>query len=119
MFDFLEKLRAKPEKIKKQISFLVAFAFAGLVFVVWLSVVYPKFSQKETSSKKEAVSQGSPLSSLTETFSSGFSALSEQFSQLKNAVSSFSSPTADVPATSTVSTTTENNIAKDSTDSGM
>ena len=41
MFNALEKLRQKPESVKKQIAFAVALSFAGIIFLVWLTVVYP------------------------------------------------------------------------------
>ena len=55
MFDLIEKLRAKPDKTKRRIAFLVAFFIAGIIFIVWLGVVYPNFRNKQA--KEDNVSK--------------------------------------------------------------
>jgi len=98
MFDFLEKLREKPERVKKQVAFIVALSISGIIFVVWLSVIFPSWrsSQVETQS-----SEPSPLASFTSTFSSGLSDISSQFSKIKNIVSSLSTSTVYYNSTTT------------------
>ena len=93
MFDFIEKLRQKPDRTKKQIAFLVSLLLAGIIFVIWLSVIYPDFSQ--TQAKETAVSkqEPSPLSNFSDTFSSGISAIGDQFNKIKESLSSFSTTT--------------------------
>ena len=102
MFNFLENLRAKPDKAKKHIAFLVALLFVGIIFVVWLSVIYPDFRQRqaETASTARAESP-SPTSSFGSTFFSGISAIRDQVANIKNAVSAFSAGPAHYNATST------------------
>ncbi|MCX6701761.1 MAG: hypothetical protein NTX96_01015 [Candidatus Zambryskibacteria bacterium] len=90
MFELIEKLRQKPDRTKKQIAFLVAFFLTGIIFVIWLSVVYPDFKQGNL--KEEVVSklEPSPLGTFGETFKTGMSAIGEQFTKLKESISSIS-----------------------------
>ena len=103
MFEIIEKLRQKPDRTKKQIAFLVALLFAGIIFVIWLTVVYPSFKQDQK--KVDAVSklEPSPLKALGETFSTGASALGEEFGKLRETISSF---TTSFTSSSSVSTST-------------
>ena len=103
MFNFLEKLRQKPPHIRKQIAFLVAFSIAGIIFVIWLSVIYPDFRQKQDQEEKISQLEPSPVSSFGQTLTSGISAIKEQFGQLKSAVSSFTTDQThySAPATDT------------------
>ena len=91
MFNFLEKLRQKPAYIKKQVAFFIAFSVAGIIFVVWLSVIYPDFRQRQDQQEKISQLEPSPVSSFTQTISSGISGIKDQIGQLKSAVSSFTS----------------------------
>ena len=102
MFELLEKLRAKSEKTKKQISFLAALLTAGIIFVIWLSVVYPDFNQRQTQETLVINNEPTPVSSFSATFSSGVSAIGEQFSKIKNLLSSFSTAPVYYSATSTI-----------------
>ncbi len=104
MFDYLEKLRKKPERVKKQIAFLISFAIVGVIFVVWLTVIYPDFRQNEEASAVLASTTPSPISAFSDTFSSGISAISEEFSRIKESISSFSSGSVYYNATSTNAT---------------
>ena len=107
MFNLLEKLRQKPAHIKKQVAFLVSFSVAGVIFVVWLSVIYPDFRERQSKEQKISSVEPSPVSSFGQTLTAGISSIKEQFGQLKNAVSSF---TAD-PAHYSASTTDKNMTA--------
>ena len=119
MFEFIEKLRQKPDRTKKQIAFLSALFLAGLIFVVWLSVIYPDF--KRGQQKEDAVSklEPSPLSTFGETISTGISAMGDQFSKLKESISSITNNSAyystTTDSTAGVSTTTTNYIEATST----
>jgi hypothetical protein len=104
MFEILEKLRAKPDAAKKRFAFLTALSFAGIIFVIWLSIIYPDFQKTETQKKVEE-KKISPISGFTDTVSSGFSALSEQFLSLKASISSFSTSPIYYSATSSESST--------------
>jgi len=90
MFDLIEKLRAKPDSTKKQIAFLVALSVAGIIFVIWLSVIYPDWKEGEIKESNVAKIEPSPLSGFTSNFSNGLTSIKEQFSKLKESVSSFS-----------------------------
>ena len=86
MFEYIEKLRQKPARTKKQIAFLSALFVAGLIFVVWLSVIYPDFKQGQQKEDAVAKLEPSPLSTFGETISTGLSAIGEQFGKLKESV---------------------------------
>lgn len=88
MFDFLEKLRAKPDRTKKQIAFLSALFFVGIIFVMWLSVIFPNWRESQSKEAKASEFPPSPISAFLGTFSSGISAISEEFSKLKDSISS-------------------------------
>jgi hypothetical protein len=105
MFEFLEKLRQKPENVKKRIAFLTAFSFAGIIFVVWLSIVYPdlKNSNPDKNSSKE--SEPTPLSALGENISAGFSSISGEFGEIKNMIGGFVQNTSEFVATTSVANT--------------
>jgi len=107
MFDFIEKLRQKPDRTKKQIAFLVSLLLAGIIFVIWLSVIYPDFKQKQA--KESAISklEPSPLSNFTDTFSSGISAIGEQFNKIKESISSLATTTYYSASSTDSATTTE------------
>jgi hypothetical protein len=102
MFELLEKLRQKSEKTKKFVAFLSAFFVAGIIFVVWLSVLYPNWKYGQMKEAKVVSLQLSPVSRFGETFSTAMSSMGEQFSQIKNVISSFSSSTIYYNATNTL-----------------
>ena len=88
MFETIERLRQKPERTKKRVAFLVAFCFAGIIFVIWLSVVYPAFRESGQNEQKVSSSEPSPLSTFEDTLSTGFSAITDQFKLFKSSISS-------------------------------
>ena len=90
MFDFIEKLRQKPIQAKKRIAFLVAFSLSGLIFAVWLSVIYPDFMERQKREEKVANLEPSPISTFSQTISSGMSGIKEQFSKIKSVMFLFS-----------------------------
>lgn len=101
MFELIERLRAKPERSKKHIAFSVALFISGLVFVVWISILYPDWRQTQENEAKVEALEKSPGGAISETFSSGFSAIGEQFGKIKDALSTFSSEPVYYSATST------------------
>jgi len=105
MFDFLEKLRTKSDKQKKQIAFCVALLIAGLIFVIWLSVIFPDFQQSQVQENKVENLAPSPFSVFMSQLSSGVSSITGKFSEIKSSVSSFSSAPVEYVATSTATTT--------------
>jgi len=101
LFDLLEKIRQKPERAKKQIAFLISLFVAGLIFVVWLSVIYPNWISIKTKEEKVVATEPSPISTLGNMFSTTFSAIDEQFASIKEAISSFTTEPAYYSATDT------------------
>ena len=101
MFDFLENLRQKTEGTKKKIAFFGAFLLAGIIFVVWLSVVYPSFNHDQIPEEVASRTNPSPLSAFSDTLSVGFSAIGDLFSKIKETVSSFTTAPAYYVSTST------------------
>ena len=90
MLELIEKLREKPDHVKRQVAFCVAFFFAGLIFVIWLSVIYPDLKQNQVTEEKVTNLEPSPFSTFISTASSGFGGISAEFSKIKNTLSSFS-----------------------------
>lgn len=107
MFELIERLRQKPDRTKKQIAFLVAFALSGLIFVIWLSVIYPEWREGQMRETKVENLEKSPTYAISETFSDGFRAVGEQFGKIKDAVSSFSAEPTYYSATTTTNIKTE------------
>lgn len=87
MFEYIEKLRQKPEKTKKQVAFLVALTFSGLIFVVWLSVIYPDWRESERKEAKVVKLEPSPMAGFMANLSAGIDGMKDQFSGLKESVS--------------------------------
>ena len=90
IFDFLDRIRKQTPRVKKQVAFLVSFSFCGIIFVVWLTVIYPNFRRDQ---QREAVAQSiepSPISTFSQTFDTALSAIGEQFSKIKETISTFS-----------------------------
>ena len=93
MFELIEKLRQKSDRTKKQIAFLVAISFAGIIFVIWLGVVYPDFRNNQLQEQKVSSLEPSPLSNFGVTLSAGFSGIIEQFGVMRSSIESFISST--------------------------
>ena len=101
MFQLIDKLRKKPDSTKKQIAFLVALFVAGIIFVIWLSVIYPDWRKEEIKESNIAKIEPSPLSSFGSNFANGLTSIKEQFSKLKESAASFSTSPEYYSATST------------------
>jgi len=61
MLDFLEKLRAKPENIRRKIVWATTAVIAIIIFTVWLvatvwKIEYPQSSTTSTSSIMSSIS---------------------------------------------------------------
>jgi len=98
MFNFIEKLRQKPDKTKKKVAFLSALFLCGIIFVVWLSVIFPGF--REDQAKKQAVQK----------LEAGLSTMKDQYTELRNSIAEVATSSLGiVTATSTLvsATTTE------------
>ena len=88
MFNLIEKLRQKPDHTKKRVAFLSAFLLAGIIFVIWLSVIYPDFKQKQEREEVVSKLEPSPLGTFGETFRTGASAIRDQFINIKESIES-------------------------------
>jgi len=103
MFDYLDKLRQKPERTKKQVAFFVASFIVGVIFVVWFSIIYPQITvSKHQTAKVPENTEPSPASAFSQTFFAGLSAISEQVSKIQETVSSFSTLPTYYSATTTI-----------------
>lgn len=100
MFEIIEKLRQKPERSKKHVAFLVALFISGLIFVIWLSVIFPNWRESQMREARVEALDKTPGTAMSETFSRGFSAIGEQFKNIKEGLSSFSSEPEYYSATS-------------------
>ncbi len=107
MFDFIDSLRQKPDKVKKRTAFLFALSFAGIIFVVWLSVIYPGFKDRQLIEEKVANLEPKPASGIKAIFSAGLSQMKDQLANLKSAMSSFSSTPTYYSATTSESVSVE------------
>jgi hypothetical protein len=103
MFDYIEKLRAKPEGAKRRFAFLAAFFVAGILFVVWLSVLFPDWreAQSEQGGSEATIT---PTSAMGSTFAQGFAAIKDSLESMKESISAFKG----LSATSSASSSAEN-----------
>jgi uncharacterized membrane protein len=53
MFEKLEKLREKPEAYKMRIAFIISVSIAGIIFLVWLSVLGARFRNNNSAETTE------------------------------------------------------------------
>ena len=107
MFETIEKLRDKPESTKKKIAFLISLIVVLIIFVIWLSVIYPDFKKSKLRDESISKIEPSPVSAFTDSLSSGLSSISEQFNKIKEVMSSFSTSAEYYTST----TTSDNNTA--------
>jgi hypothetical protein len=85
MFDYIEKLRAKPEQAKRRIAIGVAFGFSFLVFIFWIFSVVPDIGQEQQISDRVQSASPSPFAALTQIFSQGTSGIGDKISKIKSA----------------------------------
>ena len=97
----LEKLRAKPDHIKKWIALAVAAIISGIIFLVWLSSFDARQNSDEARDKTV-----SPLDSVTRMFQGIVSDANRSFSDTSSYVhNTGSSATTTTSATSTATST--------------
>lgn len=102
MFELIERIRQKPDSSKKRIALSVAFGFTMIIFIIWLSVVYPDFKDTEDRNKRVAeIKEVTPISNVSTTFSSGFSGIKDQFKSIIDSLKSFSTSPEYYSASST------------------
>lgn len=88
MFNLLEKIRQKPESAKKRIAFLTAFFISGIIFVVWLSIIYPDARQGQIRNETVSKLEPSPVGTFVDTFKTGLGAIGEQIGKMKDLMGS-------------------------------
>ncbi len=86
MFDLIENLRQKPDRVKKKIAFSISFSFCLVVFVVWLTVIYPDFKDKQKRKSASSISSSTPVDTLASVFTSSFSKINNQVKQAKQTI---------------------------------
>lgn len=86
MFKYLDNLRKKPDYYKKRFSILVSFLVVSLIFVVWLSVIYPDV-KNITKKKAEIRKDPTPTNAILGNIFEGFRSLGDSFKGLNAVVS--------------------------------
>jgi len=109
MFEFLEKLRSKPEATKKRIAFFGALIFSGCILTIWLSVVLPQIKNFKIVEEPKTETP-SPLSALGDNIYDGFSSIKEAFGGVKNSIDSF---TTEIEQYQNYASSTENSVEND------
>jgi hypothetical protein len=87
MFQFLEKLRQKSDRGRKQIAFIIALFFTGLIFVVWLSIIYPSWYQVESKQGAASKLEPGPIDTLSQIISGGVSSIGSEINKAKDSYS--------------------------------
>lgn len=115
MFKYIEKIRTKDDRIKKQIAFVIAFTFSSILFVLWLTVFLPQFEQsQEAESRAQAADEAkSPVNNFIDALSAGVGQIKENFDDAKNVIGEMATSSiyyaADSGETNSISTQ-KNNI---------
>jgi hypothetical protein len=79
MLNTIEKLREKPESYRMKIVFTIAASVAGVIFIVWLSVVGVRFGGGD---ERVVEQEGSSLvAGVKSGFSEVFESSREQFDE--------------------------------------
>jgi hypothetical protein len=90
--NFLENIRSKSDRTKSLVAFSGALLISGIIFVVWLSVIFPDWRSEQ--SKEEAiakkVNEPSPIETFSETFGTAASEIGDQIGQIKSSVNALS-----------------------------
>lgn len=88
MFRTIEKMREKPEKYRMRVAFIISASIAGIIFLVWLSVLGVRFENSDNTADKEFAEPA--LAEFKERFSGVFeegkSQLEEAREELENIV---------------------------------
>ena len=100
LFHYIDKLRAKSEPAKKRFAFITALCVCGVIIFVWvISVVSNLNGEKEIEDK--IAETPTPSNAITANIKDGFSALVDQFHNLKGVIKDFSSSTKTNNSTTT------------------
>lgn len=93
MFEFLEKLRSKPEKTRKLVAFSTALSFVGIIFLVWISILYPDWKYQKDKEDKITSKEPSPINTMIDAVSKTLINVKDQVSLLGGITSDISSTT--------------------------
>ena len=115
MFELLDKIRSKSQRTKKQVAFLVSLSFVGIIFVIWLTAIYPNLKFTEDQQAKMAKLAPSPTSAFMDTITNGFSGIVKQISSVKDAIKNFTTVPEHYSSTSTPVDSTASVISSIST----
>ncbi|MEQ1499993.1 MAG: hypothetical protein ABL917_01310 [Parcubacteria group bacterium] len=110
MLDTIEKLRQKPDRKKKQIAFFFSFLLSGLVFVVWLTIIYPDFMNKQSRDVEVSKMEPTPIEGLVNIVSGASTNIGDQLNRIKGVVNSYSSNETYYVASSTDSVYPETTV---------
>lgn len=83
MLKTIERLRQKSPTQKKRIAFLSALSFSGIIFVIWLSVVYPGFKERSEREANIKNTEVGPFSTFSDIFSSTFISIDGEIQKIK------------------------------------
>lgn len=109
MFEYIERLRKKSDKEKRQVAFLIAFLFSLTIFTFWFFAVFPGFKKQGEIEKKVIALESEPGVSFSSLFEGKFDQIKEQLDKIKNFAGNFSTDLEYYIASSTA-TSTESNI---------
>jgi predicted PurR-regulated permease PerM len=85
MFNWLDNMRKQPLARRRFVAFSITLLFTGALFVVWLTVWLPDFNNQTAVAEKTA-EFSTPKDTFTQNFASSWSAISGQFTQLKQSI---------------------------------
>src|SRR5262245_6201177 len=92
MFESLDRLRQKPDGAKRKIAFFTSFSVVLVIFVVWLTVIYPDFMNKNSGEVVEKKADA-PVDNFASVFTESLNRLGEEIGKLKDLTSGLSSST--------------------------
>ncbi|MDP4103227.1 MAG: hypothetical protein Q8915_19100 [Bacillota bacterium] len=105
-------MRRQPLSKRRLVAFSITLLFVGVLFVLWLTVWLPDFNRQNEIADKNA-SLNTPKDNFMQNFSAAWGNVSDEFSQLKNALQSGTikenlSGGVQYMATSTTTSTSQN-----------
>lgn len=93
MFSLLAKLRRKPERVRRQITFLVAASLTGMIVLLWLvSVAWSVREPAGSPALRSAEEESSPLKVFSDTVGAFMRDTEAVVRELKDGFSSFTEP---------------------------
>lgn len=84
MWNFIQKLREKPEHTRRQIGFLTSVVLTAIIFLVWLSINISSPSNEYSLGEGEV--KVSPFASVKDAFSITSASIKESLSEAKASI---------------------------------